>query len=455
MLDVFRDAAKGWTAKILIGLLALSFAVWGIADVFTGYSMGALASVGSQEIAPQAYTEAFRRMQQNYSRQMGENLTAEQARLLGIDRQILGDLIRGAALDEQAARLKLAVSDQQLANETAADPNFQDSQGKFDPEGFRRLLEQNGLTEQGYFAGERQQRQREALTGSVTASFTPPDAMVEVQYRFRNEQRDAKYFTIAAQESELPAISDADTKAYYDKNQSSYTAPEYRSIAILKAEPQDIAIDQRISEDELKAGYERYRKDYFTPETRTVLQITFATMDEAKKARERIAKGEDFLAIAKERGLTEADATLATNAAKEAIIDPVIGDAAFKLQQGAVSEPVQGRLAIALLKVDAISPEEQKPVDEVRLELTKKLQLDKAKEHIQQSYDDVEDARAAQTSFEDIGKKLRLPFVIVAAADAQGLGPEGKPVEMPYKNEVLKAAFASDTGVENDALTPG
>lgn len=455
MLEVFRNAAKGWAAKVLIGLLVVSFGVWGISDVFTGATRGALATVGDQEISSQEYTEAFRQAQQNYSRQTGQNLTPETARLLGVDRQILGDLLNGAALDEQARELGLVISDGEIARQIANNPNYLDSQGKFDAAAFRDVLERNGLNEPLFIALERRRLLRGALTGGAEAQFAPPDALVEAVYRHQNEQRDAKYFTVTAAESEIAAPTDSEIKDFYEKNPRTYTAPEYRSIAILKIEPEDIASAQAIDEAGLKAGYDRYKQDYFTPETRTIQQITFPSLEEARKAKERIAAGEDFLAVATERGLGEADATLATDARMDSLIDPVIADAAFKLVEGAVSDPVEGRLSIALLRVTAVAPEHQKTLEEVKPELTTRLQLEEAREEIQSVYDAVEDARAQQTPFEEIAKASRIPFTLVAAVDDKGLAPDGTPVELPHKNEVLRAAFASDPGVENDALTFG
>ncbi len=454
MMDVLRRAAKGWVAKVLIGMLALSFGVWGIADVFRGFRASALATVGSQEISAAAYNTSFNQAVQNMSRQTGQALTAEQARSFGLDRQVLNNLIQAAALDAQGKGMKLAISDASLAEEIAANPAFKGSDGKFSPTQFRRLLEQNNLNEQMYLAGERQAKLRGALTEAVEGDFTPPKTLVEALYRHRTEQRDARYFSVAVAESEIVAPTDEQIKKHYEDSPEHYTAPEYRSIAIIKAEPADIAAKMTVTDEELKAGFERLKKDYFTPERRTVLQMTFPTLEEAHKAKVRLAAGEDFLAIAKERGVSAADATFADKT-KDDFLDPKVGEAAFSLAQGAVSDPIQGSLAIALLKVASITPEVQRGFESVKTELTERLRLDKAKEEIQSVYDSVEDARAGQGKFEDIAKTAGLPFILVPPTDVNGRGKAGEEIDVPYKDELLKAAFGSDVGVENDALTPG
>ncbi|MFZ5674690.1 MAG: SurA N-terminal domain-containing protein [Pseudomonadota bacterium] len=452
MLDKMREGAKGWMAKVLLGLLVLSFGIWGIADVFTFRPNSALATVGDQEISGTDFAEAYRRWLQNYQQQTGQTITPEQARILGLDRAYLNEMIRTAALDGEASKLKLAVSDAQIVDMVKANPAFHNSQGVFDPARFADILRQNGLTEAGFVASERSRYLRSAVADTATWSFTPPTALKEAAYRHRNEQRDARYFVLRPAEQDLPAPAEQDLKTYWEKNSAQFTAPEYRTIAIIKADPQDLAPSIQISDADLTAAYEKYKRDYYKPELRTILQIPFPSVDEAKKAKDRIASGTDFMAIAKERGLTDADASLG-EVSKDKIFDTIIADAAFGLAQDQVSDPVQGKLSVVLLKVTKVSPEKQSTLDEVRAELTQRLQLEKARSEVQTTYDTIEDARAQTKSFEDIAKEVKLPLTVTPPVDSRGQGKDGKDVNVPFKEGVLKQAFESDTGVENDALT--
>ena len=452
MLEMFRNAGKSWVAKILLMLLAGSFGVWGIQDIFGGFNATALATIGNQEISSQQYTNSYQKAMQSLAQQTGQNLTAEDARRMGVDRSILNNLIQSAAIDAQASDLKLSISKQTIAEEAKGNPAFQ-SNGKFDPQMFARILQQNGMNEEMYVASESRNRARNAITDAVDRGFKPPNTLVEALYQYRNEQRDAKYFTIKASETDVPAPTDEELKKQYEATPAAYTAPEYRSIAVLKVEPADMAPKITISLEALSEGYEKYKRDYYTPEKRTILQVSFPTVDEAKMAKARISAGEDFMAIAKEREASDADITFADKSKSE-FLDKTVAEAAFNLKQDEVSEPVSGSLVTALLKATKITPEKQSSLDEVKIELTKRLQAERAIDEIQSIYDAVEDARAAQTKFEDIAKTQGIPIVVVPAVSASGIDPDGKEVDLPGKADVLKAAFASDVGVENDALTP-
>ena len=452
MMDSMRKAAKSWVAKLLIGLLAVSFGVWGIADVFKFASVNDLATVGSEQITAEAYSKAFQNRLQEISRQTGQGITPEEARVYGVDKGVLEYLVQGAALDGEAKKLKLGVSNTFLAQDLMTNPTFTDSAGKFDGERFKQLLAQNGLSEATYFAAERERLLRDALTTTASGGLPVSAGLLEAQYRFDNEQRDARYFIVSTADSEVPAPTDDEIKKEYEANPAAYTAPEFRAVAIMKAEPADIAAKITLTDQDLAEGFDKYKGEFFTPEKRTILQITFPSLADAQSAQVKLAGGADFLALAKERGFTEADITFADKT-KTDFVDPAIADAAFALAQGAVSDPIKGALSTALLKAVSITPEQQSTLDEVKQQLSDRLKLEQAMEQIQATYDAVEDARAAQTSFEDIAGKAGIPFELVTATDAQGNDKVGAAVAIPHKEDVLKAAFTSDVGVENDAIS--
>lgn len=452
MMDSMRNAAKSWVAKLLIGLLAVSFGVWGIADVFRTGADNELAKVGGQTVTGDQFNNAFQEYLQNVARQSGQGLTPEQARNLGIDKAILDNLMQSAALDNEAQKLKLGVSNDFLAKDLMTNPAFQDAAGKFSADRFKQLLAQNGLSEGLFFSEERRRMLRGALTETATTGVPVNQGLLETQYRYENEQRDARYFIVTTADSEVAAPTDDEIKAEYEANPATYTAPEYRAVAVMKVEPGDVAAKITLTEEDITQGYEKYKTDYFTPETRTILQISFPTLEDAQSAKAKLAAGADFLALAKERGFSEQDVTFA-NKTKADFIDPAVADAAFALAEGAVSDPIKGKLSTVVLKAQSITPEKQSTLDEVKAQLTERLKLERAGEEIQAVYDAVEDDRAAQTAFEQIAAKAGLPFQLVAATDMQGKDKDGKDIDMPRKAELLQATFSSDVGLENDAIS--
>src|SRR5690606_30275750 len=131
MLDSLRKAAGTWVAKLLLMLLVLSFAVWGISGQFMGGVGNNVLSVGDTDVSINEYRLAYDRQVSVMSQQFGSRLTREQATALGIDNQVLAQLVAGAVLDEQAGEMRLGLSRDRLAQLTAEDQAFQGPDGRF------------------------------------------------------------------------------------------------------------------------------------------------------------------------------------------------------------------------------------------------------------------------------------------------------------------------------------
>ena len=454
MIGSFRRIGKSWVSKLFFGLIISSFVVWGIADVFTGFAAQDLVTVGKIKVGSEDYRRDLNTELSRLSQQTGTPFTLEQARDMGLDREIFNRLVNAAVLDNKAIDMGLAIADSQIANDMAAMPRFQGPGGKFDPALFRAALLKEGLTETGFLSAEKINRLRLALTNIASSDVKLPRTLVEALLRYRNETRDGRYFTFTVSEADVPTPSAEDLKKQYEATPSAYTAPEYRSIAVIKVEPADVAARINVSDADIAQSYETRKLDFFTPEKRTILQLSFPDIIKAEAAKKRLDGGEDFLKIAEELKAKESDITF-TGLTKSDFIDGKIGEAAFALAEGAVSQPVKGDLANAILKVVKITPSNQKPLADVRDVLIKDLQLNRARDEIQSIYDAIEDARGNQTAFEDIAGKAGLPFTLVPAVSAAGLDRDGKPVTVPGQPDVFKAAFDSDVGVEADALSTG
>ncbi len=453
MLEFLRSRSGGLIAKLFIGLLAMSFAVWGVSDIFRGYQGDALVTVGDKEISTEAYRSALDRQVRFLSRRTGQNITLEEARELGVHQQVLAELIREAALDDQATKLNLAASDEIVAKRIQDNPAFKDSSGKFDANGFRQLLANNGISEGQYVQQERRDVLRGELISAVDTALTAPETLKKAAWVYDMQKRTAQFFTLPkASLPEGTKPSQSDLKSYYEKNKRTFTAPEFRTLNLLRLQPEDVADTIAISDEEAKAAYEKRVDQYSIPEKRTIEQLSFLTKEAADNARKRIVEGATFADIAKERGLTEKDYVLGALTKKD-VPDPAIALAAFDLEQGRVSAPVAGALATALIRVTDIQLGSTAAFSTLKDRLIKDLKLERAKEEILNIHDQVEDERAGGSTFAEISQRLNLPIVAVDGVDVTGNGPNGTPIEpLPAQARVLKLAFESDVGVENDPV---
>jgi peptidyl-prolyl cis-trans isomerase D len=452
-LDTLRKGTSRFLGLLLIGLLVISFAVWGIADVFTGYGAQTLIRVGDTEITGQDYLRAQRDVLRGMSAQAGRSLSLQEAREQGLAKRVVERLIGGAAVDTHARHLGLGITEPALLMEIKRDPAFKDSAGAFSPLAFQQVLREAGLTEQGYLISQRERNMRRQLLSTVGAKMLAPEILVTVLSRFNDETRSLRYVIVEQSSAgSAPEPSEGDLKRYYDNHQATFTKPEFRKLGILAVTPETVRDEVDITEEELKAAYEAEKAKLGTPERRQVQQIIFPDREAAEAAHKRIQEGTDFTAIAKERGLGDADINLG-NLKREELAESVVAEAAFALEQDKVSEPVTGKLGgTVLLRVTAIEEGNTPSFEDAKADLEKKILAQRAEGLIFDLHDRIEDERAAGASLAEIAIKLKLDQKVIDQLDRKGQTPDGSTPELPSKEELLNFVFTTDVGVENDPL---
>jgi peptidyl-prolyl cis-trans isomerase D len=452
-LDTLRKGTARILGLILVGLLVISFAVWGIADVFTGYGAQTLIRVGDTQLNSQDYLRAQQEVLRAMSAQAGRSLSLQEARALGLDARVLERLVGGAAVDTHAKHLGLAVSDAALLDQIMKDPAFKDGLGNFSPAAFAQALRNVGLNEQGYLHSMRETNLRRQLLTTVGEVAESPKVLLEALNRFNGETRTLRYVLVPdSAAGTVGEPTEEELKHYYENNQAKFTQAEFRKIGILAVTPETVKDQVNITENDLKAVYEATKDQLGTPERRQLEQIAFPDIDAAKAAYEKVQSGTDFVEVAKAQGLNESDIDLGKVTRGE-LADPVIAEAAFSLEKDKVSEPVTGKLgSVVLLRVTSIEPGKSLTYEEAKADIEKKLLKDRAGGAIFDLHDKIEDELASGAQLSEIADKLKLTYQSIDQVDRQGKQPDGLAVSLPAQKEVLNAAFATDTGVENDPI---
>ena len=303
MLNALRKGVGSWVAKIFLGLLILSFGVWGIGDIFRGGSEAVLATIGGTKITTSELNVAYRQEVQSISAQIGRAIDPEMAQQLGVGQRAFQSLLSRTLLAEVAADYGLAISDEVLRSAVFSDPAFQSNDGQFDRRIFLQILFNAGLDEATYLAGLRGDLAREQLVSSLVAGTNIPAALAEPIYRFREEARVAEYFVIANDFfDDIEPADDAALEQYHRANSQRYMAPELRSVTYIHVTPEDLIGEIEVSENELVAEYEARLDEYTAAERRTVDQLLYADEDAARLARDRLVGGEDINVVAAATG---------------------------------------------------------------------------------------------------------------------------------------------------------
>ncbi|TGP26669.1 MULTISPECIES: SurA N-terminal domain-containing protein [unclassified Mesorhizobium] len=456
MLGLLRSAAGTWVAKALLSLLVVSFAVWGISGRLSGTLAGhhSVITAGGTTVSINEYRLAYDRQINLLSQQYGQRITREQAKLLGIDNQVLAQLVSGAVLDEQARKLGLGLSKDRLAELTREDPAFKGPSGQFDRRTFEYLLRQVGMRPEDYLKNRSQVAVRQQIVEAISDGLKAPQTFLKAVALYRGEDRTIDYLVLPktlVQPIEAPA--DSALKTYFEANKKNYAAPEYRKFSYVRLEPQDIMDPTAVTDSQVADDYNKNKARYTTPEMRTIEQLVFKTADAAKAAYDSLKTGATFDKIVTAEGKTQADTLLGT-LAKDKIADKAVADAAFSLNANEVSPVVQGAFGPVLLRVTEIKPQVVKSLSEVSDQIRKDMALGEASRILLDVHDSYEDTRASGASLAQAAEKLKLKAVTVDAIDRTGQRPDDTVVnDLPQSADLIKAVFEAEPNTENEGLT--
>ena len=221
MLRGLRKASSNWLGKAImaavVGFLIISFGIWGIADVFRGGGRATVATVGNTEISAEQFRQTYTDQLQQFQRQVGRPITPEQARALGIDRQILEKMMAEAALDQRTRALGLGVGDDEIGRRIMQDPAFRGINGQFDQQRFEQSIRAAGFTEPRYIAKLRNDALRKQLEDSLIGGVAVPRTAIEAFNRYQNEERSIDYVVLGlAVAGDIPAPSVEELAKYFD-----------------------------------------------------------------------------------------------------------------------------------------------------------------------------------------------------------------------------------------------
>ncbi|WP_036291272.1 SurA N-terminal domain-containing protein [Methylosinus sp. PW1] len=459
MLEGLRIASQHRIGRIILGLvmgfIALSFAVWGIGDVFRGFTSTRLAKVGAGEISVETYRSAYQNELRRLQQRARRAITNEEARRFGLDQQVLQRMITDLSLDQKTKALGLAISEDETLRLTRDENVFKGPTGKFDSDRFKQLIRDAGYTERSFLLEQKGSYLRKALTDSIVSGLEPPRLVLEALHRFRNEIREVDYFLLPASAvGEVAKPSEEELKKYFADREQSFRAREYRKLALLTVTPASLAEPQKVAEADVRKLYDEVKaKRYGTAEKRHLRQILFASKDEAEKALERLKSGLAFDALAGERKLSQKDIDLGLLEAHD-LGDKQIAEKVFGSREPGFVGPIQTAFGAAILQVEKIIPSVfTRSYEEAAEELRREIAQERSAPSVRKLHDAIEDQRTGGKTLAEAAKAAGLEIATIEAVDSTGLDPAGKNVPALFGSEdLLKAVFASDVGVDNDTV---
>lgn len=450
MLDAIRKRSASLVVKLLLGLLVISFAAWGVGDYVGGGVTGAaVVSVGDRDIGQQALRDAVNSEIRRFSQLLGGQLDPEQARALGVVDKVVGDLVNQALFAQGAAELGVTISDALIRQTIESNPAFNGPLGRFDAQRFQLVLSNAGLGETRYVAMMRDDLARQQYLASLAGGAVAPAVLQRRLFAYRQERRIAETFTVTDAAMPGPGQPTAQQmQDYYKGNQPRFTAPERRSLTVVRLEAEALMGEVKVTEQQIREAYEARAEEFNEPERRVLDQMVLESQAVAEKAVALLEAGRGFAETAAEvAGLKAAD--LRVGPVSRAELLPELADVAFGLSAGGRSGPVESPLGWHLLKLVEVKAARQKTLEDMRPGLQKAVAREKAVDGLYKLSNRLEDALGSGATLEEAASRLGLMLVKADGLDATGKLASGAPAKELPGGSFLDVAFSTGEGQES------
>ncbi len=379
MLQSIRDRAQGWFAWVIVALISVPFALWGIQEYLGVGAQPVIASINGQDIKERDFENTYHRFRASLREQLGDAYRADLFDEAQLREDVLQSMVRDRLISQAADRMGLRIGDSQVRGAIAGIPAFQ-TNGQFDPAAYERVLRQLGYSEQEFQEQIRQSLLIDQVTSAVTNSELITQHELNELKRLRDQRREISYLLFpAADFMTSDAASEDEIKAYYAANQNRFMLPERVQVGYLELKMSQLSESVTPDEEELRQFYEDRQEEYVTPEQRRASHILItidgegeaaesAARNRALEARKRIQNGETFANVAKE---LSQDPGSAEQGGDLGFVEPGMMDlsfdkALFALAEGEVSEPVRTDFGFHLIKVTEIRKGSKKSFEEVK-----------------------------------------------------------------------------------------
>ncbi|MEP7156727.1 MAG: SurA N-terminal domain-containing protein [Betaproteobacteria bacterium] len=464
MLETIRIMTKTWVAKLILALITIPFAMWGIESyIKTSPGQDTVASVGSEKITGAEFNEAVRNQLEQFKRQFGPSIDASIMDNPELRKSILDQLIDQKLFVKASQATGIKVSDEALRDRIANEATFQDN-GKFSPTRYQTYLQASGQTAPMFEQMLRKDMERARFAGSIANTSITAKTSVKGYLLASEQSREIAMINVTPEQFTAQVkVTAEQAKAYYDSHQLEYTIPEQVKAEYVELSNDTLAPFAQVTAAEVKEYYDANASRYVQKEERKASHILINAPPTATEAAKKEAKAKIDDLMAQLQKNPKAFAELAKKNSQDPGSGAAGGDlgffsrgvmvkqfdeAAFAAKKGELVGPVLTDFGYHIIMVTDIRPEKGKPVAEATPEIEAELKKQKAARKFGEVAEKFTNAAYEQSAS------------LKAAAEAAGLavrqGPwisKGQGAQPPFNNPKLNTALFSDEVVKNKRNT--
>lgn len=377
MLQNIRDHAQGWLAWVIVGLISIPFALWGIHEYLSPSRNPAVATVNGEEITVQVFENRFqqeiRRLQTQFK---GQNFDLTQFEGI-LKQQTLNQLINSSLMLQTALGAHLRISDSLLQLRIHQFPFFQEN-GQFSVERYHQLLAAQNLSPAAFEADIRQGLLSDQLRDAVLNSALVTSSELSAYQKLDQQQRLVSYVKVEPSRfADSVLVDDAELEAYFKEHAAEFMTPEQVSVEYVELQPDVLEITD-VDETLLQQRYDEQRQSFTTSPEWQARHILISEKDKPEEAKAKaeevltkLKEGADFAELAKEFS----DDTISAEQGGDLgwfspgrMVAP-FEEAVAGMKVGDVSELVKTQFGYHIIELTDLKPEAVKPFSEVKEQL--------------------------------------------------------------------------------------
>ncbi len=457
MFELFRNGVGSLFAGILLTLLILSFAIWGIGDPLNTLGSADVAEVGGEKVTPDELARSFENEFQMIQQNAGEGLTRELAVQFGLGAQAAAKLVERKAYDVEARNLGLRTPDAELRDYIYSIPVFQDETGSFNRSYFDQFVAAQRYSTKEFEQLLRGDLIRNQMIEVLMNNINSPEITAETLTKFASEQRISEVLSVPA--SQMTAIgeeTDDVLRAYYEENPDGYMSPEYRDVSYFEISANDLTGKIEVSEDEARASYDERIDEYTDAEERGFIQMLLDDQETADIAYTELQNGKSFEDVILEKTGSSAEESIFDAETRETFASTYGEDAAdllFDLDENGYTAPVESGFGVYIFKVTSIKAGSVQSFEDARDGIIQDIKTNRAIDQLFDVRNTIDDELAAGSPIDVIAQAIEVPLKTISNVSIEGMMPDGRAsTELPLIVDFLDQAFTRDIGVELELL---
>ena len=438
MLSSIKNKTKGWLAYVIVGLITIPFALFGISQYFTGASNVVVASINDDEISKEEFLSEFNPQKRRLQQKLDEKYDIEFDAVL--KQSIINQMVDRRLLNQLAEKMSRATTATELNTIIQSNELFAD-QGKFSIDKYKQLLRLNGYTPAKYESIKAQElTQNQVKYNLLDSAFVLPSQLSRL-HQLYDQQRKFSYIQLDAKDYIAKVNVDAQSvKDYFNNQKDSFFAPEQVKVQFVELSLAEIAKKVSINDDDLFNFYEDEQTRFTTDEERQAQHILIDDEKTAIEVLSLLNKGGDFAKLATKYSQDQGSKDSAGDLGffTRGVMVGAFEDSAFTMTEGELSGLIKSEFGFHIIRLNKIKLGEVKPFDQVKSELIELYTQSQAQKDLYNLTEQMANL-AYEANLEELAGQMNLQLQTTDFFNRQNAQINPKMLKAAFSNVVLNA----------------